>query len=86
MGRKCKNLQDCQGYDDFARYANMHGAEIEHGGRHDIVKTGQGIAPLPRHTGDYKKGTAAAIRRQFRNIGLAIFIIGLAAYALIQLV
>jgi hypothetical protein len=86
MGRKCKELANCQGYDDFARYARQHNAEIEHGGRHDIVKTERGSAPLPRHPGDYKKGTAAAIRRQFRNIGLAIFIIGLAAYALIQLV
>jgi len=62
---KPPDLRQVKDHRSAVKFATSHGWTISHGGSHDIVKSDTGLCALPRHKGDYCKGTAHSIQKTF---------------------
>lgn len=62
---KPPDLQHVRDHKSAVRFAKSHGWRVYHGGRHDIASNERGACALPRHKGDYCRGTAHSIRKTF---------------------
>ncbi len=77
MGRK-KTLHDCYTHDDFCSVVSREGGQIGRGGRHDVAQRadGTGRVPLPRHAGQYARGTRKSIIAALTALGFFAATIG----------
>lgn len=71
---KRPDLSKVRDHRSAVKFAASHGWKIWHGGQHDIVASEHGQCALPRHPGDYCKGTAHSIRKTFALM-LAVLIV-----------
>lgn len=71
-----KRIEQCRSGHDFVKFARKRGAEVQNGkGSHAKVRTGNGMAIVPRHNKDLANGTRASIIKTFAALGLAILLL-----------